>query len=90
MGIESELPTILTVLVTAAIDSINPCAIGVLILMMSVILAGGGTVRRMLFLGFVYCFSVYDKRANQRFFSFNVLRREIISSYPERIVRRCI
>ena len=59
MGIESELPTILTVLVTAAVDSINPCAIGVLILMMSVVLAGGGTLRRMLFLGFVYTAAVF-------------------------------
>lgn len=59
MGIEAQLPTILTVLVTAAIDSINPCAIGVLILMMSVVIAGGGTIRRMLTLGFVYCFSVF-------------------------------
>lgn len=59
MGIESQLPTILTVITAAAIDSINPCAIGVLILMMSVILAGGGTIRRMVFLGFVYCFAVF-------------------------------
>ncbi len=58
MGIEAHLPTILTVVLTAAIDSINPCAIGVLILMMSVIVAGGGTVKRMLFLGFVYVTSV--------------------------------
>lgn len=54
MGIESGLPTILTVILTAAVDSINPCAIGVLILMMSVIIAGGGTIKRMVFLGFVY------------------------------------
>lgn len=60
MGIESQLPTIITVLVTAAVDSINPCAIGVLILMMSVVLAGGGTVRRMLFLGFVYITAVFS------------------------------
>src|SRR3989344_6883978 len=58
MGVEAQIPTIITVVTAAAIDSINPCAIGVLILMMSVVLAGGGTVRRMLFLGFVYCFSV--------------------------------
>ena len=56
--IAAQLPTIFTVIITAAIDSINPCAIGVLILMMSVVLAGGGTIRRMLYLGFVYCFAV--------------------------------
>ncbi|MDP3741337.1 MAG: hypothetical protein Q8R08_03375 [bacterium] len=59
MGIESQLPTILTVITAAAVDSINPCAIGVLILMMSVILASGGTIRRMVFLGFVYVFAVF-------------------------------
>lgn len=59
MGIEAHLPTILTVVVTAAVDSINPCAIGVLILMMSVVLASGGATRRMLFLGFVYIAAVY-------------------------------
>ena len=58
MGIEAQLPTIITVFTAAAIDSINPCAIGVLILMMSVVLAGGGTTRRMLFLGFVYVSAV--------------------------------
>lgn len=59
MGIEAGLPTILTVLVTAAVDSINPCAIGVLILMMSVVLSGGGTLKRMVFLGFVYVSAVF-------------------------------
>jgi len=59
MGVEAQIPTILTVITAAAIDSIKPCAIGVLILMMSVVLAGGGTVRRMLYLGFVYCFAVF-------------------------------
>ena len=59
MGIEAQLPTILTVITAAAIDSINPCAIGVLILMMSVVIAGGGTIRRMLYLVFVYCFAVF-------------------------------
>ncbi|RJQ13449.1 hypothetical protein C4553_03650 [Candidatus Parcubacteria bacterium] len=58
MGIESSLPTILTVFLTAAIDSINPCAIGVLILMLSVVLAGGQSIRRMLFLGTVYILSI--------------------------------
>ena len=59
MGIEAGLPTILTVLITAAVDSINPCAIGVLILMMSVVLSGGGTLKRMVFLGFVYVSAVF-------------------------------
>lgn len=58
MGIESSLPTILTVFLTAAIDSVNPCAIGVLILMVSVVLAGGQSIKRMLFLGTIYILSI--------------------------------
>jgi cytochrome c biogenesis protein CcdA len=57
--VQAALPTILTVIITAAIDSINPCAIGVLVLMMSVVLAGGQSVRRMVFLGFVYIFGIF-------------------------------
>lgn len=59
MAVEAYLPTFGTVLVTAAIDSINPCAIGVLILMLSVLVVGRKTVGRMLFLGFLYIFSVF-------------------------------
>ena len=40
LAVEAILPTFMTIFVTAAIDSINPCAIGVLILMISVLLAG--------------------------------------------------
>ena len=57
--IHAELPTIVTVLTAAAIDSINPCAIGVLILMMSVVLGAGGSIKRLLFLGFVYVSAIY-------------------------------
>lgn len=59
MGLESNLPTLITVLTTAAIDAINPCAIGVLILMISVVLTSGGSVKRMLWMGFLYTFSVF-------------------------------
>jgi len=52
--IETHLPTLITVLTTAAIDSINPCAIGVLILMISVVLTGGRSLKRMLVLGMFY------------------------------------
>ena len=57
MGIESNLPTLGLIIGTAAIDSINPCAIGVLILMIAVIL-GKGTMRRMLILGSIYVLAV--------------------------------
>jgi len=59
MGIEAQLPTILTIIATAAIDSINPCAIGVLILMISVIFSSGGSRKRLLVLGFLYTLSVF-------------------------------
>ncbi len=58
MAVEATLPTLLTVVTTAAIDSINPCAIGVLILMISVMLAGKQSTSRMLLLGSLYIFSV--------------------------------
>ena len=57
MGIEANLPTLGLIIGTAAIDSINPCAIGVLILMIAVIL-GKGTMRRMLLLGGIYVLAV--------------------------------
>ncbi|OGY25059.1 MAG: hypothetical protein A2Z11_00345 [Candidatus Woykebacteria bacterium RBG_16_43_9] len=59
MGIEANLPSLGIVLGSAAIDSINPCAIGVLILMISVVLSGKGSVGRMVFLGSLYIFAVF-------------------------------
>lgn len=59
MGLETHLPTIGLVLGSAAIDSINPCAIGVLILMISVILGGKQSVGRMLLLGGLYIFAIF-------------------------------
>lgn len=44
---------------SAAIDSINPCAIGVLILMISMILTQKQSAGKMLFLGGLYIFSVF-------------------------------
>ncbi len=59
MAVEAYLPALTTVIGAAAIDSINPCAIGVLILMISVILASKQSVKKMLFLGGLYIFSVF-------------------------------
>ncbi|MCH7567997.1 MAG: GAP family protein [Nanoarchaeota archaeon] len=58
MAVEITLPTLVTVLVTAAVDSINPCAIGVLILLISVLVV---TKKRdkMLKIGFLYIGAVY-------------------------------
>ncbi len=59
MGVEAQLPTILTVLTTAAIDSLNPCAIGVLVLMISVILSQQKSIKKLLILGSLYIFSIF-------------------------------
>src|SRR4030067_2340025 len=59
MGIEANLPSLGIVLGSSSIDSINPCAIGVLILMISVVLSGKGSVGRMVFLGSLYIFAVF-------------------------------
>ncbi len=58
MAVEAYIPTITTVLITAGIDSINPCAIGVLILMISVLLGAHRSIKKLLFLGFLYIASV--------------------------------
>ncbi|KRT67385.1 MAG: cytochrome c biogenesis protein, transmembrane region [candidate division WWE3 bacterium CSP1-7] len=55
----TSLPTVATVLGAAAIDSINPCAIGVLILMISVMLSQKHSVRRMLLLGGFYILAIF-------------------------------
>lgn len=55
----SQLPTLITVITTAAIDAVNPCAIGVLILMISVIIASGSSRKRLILLGSLYVFSIF-------------------------------
>ncbi len=59
MAVEAYLPTIGVVVTTAAIDAINPCAIGVLILMLSVLLGARKTAKRMLLLGGLYILSIF-------------------------------
>ncbi|MDO8642437.1 MAG: hypothetical protein Q7R76_02490 [Candidatus Woesearchaeota archaeon] len=54
MAVEAYLPTFGIVTGTAIIDAINPCAIGVLILMLSVLMGSKKTIGRMLLLGFLY------------------------------------
>ncbi len=54
-----DVPTLSVVVLSAAIDSINPCAIGVLILMVSVVLGGKGSIRRLLLLGSLYIFAIF-------------------------------
>jgi cytochrome c biogenesis protein CcdA len=54
-----DLPQLTIVIGAAAIDSINPCAIGVLILMVSVILGQGGSTRKLLVTGSAYIFAIF-------------------------------
>lgn len=53
------LPTIGIVLGSAAIDSINPCAIGVLILMISILMNNKKSTGRMILLAGLYIFAIF-------------------------------
>ena len=55
----TTLPTFLTIITTAVIDSINPCGFGVMILIISSALTAGSNVRRLMKLGLVYTFFVF-------------------------------
>ncbi len=58
MALEAYLPTLGTVVMTALVDSINPCAIGVLILLVSVIVVFRSK-KELLIYGFTYIFFVF-------------------------------
>src|SRR3989338_6797835 len=53
------LPTLGAIVGTALIDSINPCAIGVLILLVSTLFASAKTRKKLLRVGFLYIFAVF-------------------------------
>lgn len=59
MAVEAYLPSFGVVTFTALVDAINPCAIGVLILMLSVLFAKKKTMRETFFLGMTYILAVY-------------------------------
>ena len=59
MAVEISLPKLGTVLVTALIDSINPCAIGVLILLVSALLVLSHNKKKMLYIGLIYIGAIY-------------------------------
>jgi len=54
-----DIPTLGLVIISAAIDSINPCAIGVLILMVSVVLGQGGSTKRLLKMGLAFILAIF-------------------------------
>ena len=59
MAVEASLPQIGTVIVTAAIDSINPCAIGVMILLVAILLANKKMRDKLFYYGAIYIIAVY-------------------------------
>jgi len=58
MAVEAFIPTLATVVITALIDSINPCAIGVLILLISTVITKAKTKGQLLKFGLAYIFAV--------------------------------
>ncbi len=56
---EINLPALPVVIVTALVDSINPCAIGVLVLLISTLLALSRNKHKMLIIGVIYILAVY-------------------------------
>ena len=59
MAVEAILPSLATVIITALVDSVNPCAIGVLILLISTLLATAQTKANILKIGLIYIGAVY-------------------------------
>lgn len=58
MAIEASLPTLTTIIITGLIDSINPCAIGVMILLLSTLLASKRK-SEMVKVGMIYVTAVF-------------------------------
>jgi len=59
MVVEAGLPALGVVITTALVDSINPCAIGVLLLLLSTLLVMRQTKSRMLIFGLTYIGAVF-------------------------------
>lgn len=59
MVVEASLPAIGTVVLTGVIDAVNPCAIGVLILLVSTMVSSGRSRQYMLKIGIVYTVAVF-------------------------------
>ena len=55
----AELPALPVVVATGLVDSINPCAIGVLILLIATLLSLSKNKKRMLTIGIIYILAVY-------------------------------
>ncbi len=77
MVVEASLPAVGTVVITAVVDSVNPCAIGVLILLISTMLASHADRRKILRFGLMYTVAVYIT-----YFSAGIGLLAFISSVP--------
>ncbi|MFT7615895.1 MAG: cytochrome c biogenesis protein CcdA [Candidatus Woesearchaeota archaeon] len=77
MAVELSLPTLTTILLTAAVDSINPCAIGVLILLVSTLVV---TKRKdkMLKIGMMYIGAIFIT-----YFSFGLGLITFLANIPQ-------
>lgn len=58
MGIETNLPAIITIITAAVVNSLSPCVVGVLVLVISAMIAAKAKVQRLLGLGLVYIFTI--------------------------------
>jgi len=76
MVVEIALPTLTTVVVTAIVDAINPCAIGVLILLISTMLVAKEK-DKMLKFGLLYTFAIF-----LTYFAFGLGLTYFIASIP--------
>jgi cytochrome c biogenesis protein CcdA len=59
MAVEALLPTVGVIVVTGLIDAINPCTIGVLILLLSILLGSEKSVKSFIVLGGFYILAVF-------------------------------
>lgn len=59
MAVNVAIPALPVVLTTALIDSINPCAIGVLVLLIATLLAISHNRRKMITIGLIYIGAVF-------------------------------
>ncbi len=59
MSVEASLPTLGAIIFTAIIDSINPCAIGVMILLVTTMMSNAKARKRMMLIGATYVAAVF-------------------------------
>jgi cytochrome c biogenesis protein CcdA len=86
MAIEIALPTLPVVLVTALIDSINPCAIGVLVLLIATLMSLSKDRLKMLKVGAIYLSAIFVTYLAAGFGLLTIIQRLNISEQLSWIV----